>query len=90
MNTIVKIARELNVKAPATIVVGEVVTVLHGRRQGLLSDASEGMFRGVDAEKVERAAAIVAEKAQADFGVVANGNVSADTRPPSPRAIAGR
>lgn len=62
MDTIVEVARGLKVKAPATIVVGEVVSVLHGPQQGLLSDAADGMFVGVDKEKVASAAKRVAEK----------------------------
>lgn len=61
MDTIPEVARGLKVKAPATIVVGEVVSVLHGSQQGLLSDAAAGMFAGVDREKVARAAQKVAE-----------------------------
>lgn len=62
IDTISGIARGLNVKAPATIVVGEVVTVLHGSKQGLISDASKGMFAGVEAAKVARAAKTAAGK----------------------------
>ena len=62
MDTISEIARGLNVKAPATIVVGEVVKVLHGSKQGLISDAAKGMFFGVDAAKVARAGKTAAEK----------------------------
>lgn len=62
MDTISEIARGLNVKAPATIIVGEVVTVLHGSKQGLISDASKGMFAGVEAAKVARAARTAAGK----------------------------
>ena len=62
VDTIVEVARGLKVKAPATIVVGEVVSVLHGPEQGLLSDAADGMFAGVDEEKVRNAAKRVAEK----------------------------
>lgn len=62
VETISKVARGLKVKAPATIVVGEVVSVLHGPAQGLLSDAADGMFAGVDEEKVRNAAKRVAEK----------------------------
>lgn len=62
MDTISGVARGLKVKAPATIVVGEVVSVLHGPEQGLLSDAADGMFAGVDKEKVASAAKSVAEK----------------------------
>eukprot|EP00904_Undaria_pinnatifida_P010093 jgi/Undpi1/6213/HiC_scaffold_20.g08697.m1 len=61
VDTIPEVARGLKVKAPATIVVGEVVSVLHGSQQGLLSDAADGMFAGVDREKVARAAQKVAE-----------------------------
>eukprot|EP00903_Cladosiphon_okamuranus_P008427 g8100.t1 len=63
VDTIVEVARGLKVKAPATIVVGDVVSVLHGPEQGLLSDAADGMFAGVDEEKVRSAARRVAEKA---------------------------
>ncbi|CAN0164538.1 unnamed protein product [Pylaiella littoralis] len=62
VDTISEVARGLKVKAPATIVVGEVVSVLHGPEQGLLSDAADGMFAGVDEEKVASAAKRVAEK----------------------------
>lgn len=62
VDTISKVARGLKVKAPATIVVGEVVSVLHGPEQGLLSDAAEGMFAGVDKDRVASAAERVAEK----------------------------
>eukprot|EP00752_Nemacystus_decipiens_P010367 g9237.t1 len=65
VETISEVARGLKVKAPATIVVGEVVGVLHGPEQGLLSDAADGMFAGVDEEKVRNAAKRVAEKADA-------------------------
>lgn len=61
--TISEVARGLKVKAPATIVVGEVVSVLHGPQQGLLSDAANGMFFGVDKERVAAAAKKVAERA---------------------------
>lgn len=63
-----EVARGLKVKAPATIVVGEVVSVLHGPEQGLLSDAADGMFAGVDEEKVRNAAKRVAERT-GDFRV---------------------
>lgn len=90
VQNIVEIARGLNVKAPATIVVGEVVTVLHGREHGLLSDASEGMFKGVDAEKIERAARKVAEQARADFGVSSVSEASPEAGPASPGVLPGR
>lgn len=90
VQNIVEIARGLNVKAPATIVVGEVVTVLHGREHGLLSDASEGMFKGVDAEKIERAARKVAEQARADFGVSNFSEASAEAGTPSPSFLSGQ
>ncbi|CAM9972834.1 unnamed protein product, partial [Ectocarpus sp. 8 AP-2014] len=67
VDTISKVARGLKVKAPATIVVGEVVSVLHGPEQGLLSDAAEGMFAGVDKERVASAAERVAEKKEGLF-----------------------
>ncbi|CAM9620783.1 unnamed protein product [Ectocarpus sp. 4 AP-2014] len=67
VDTISKVARGLKVKAPATIVVGEVVSVLHGPEQGLLSDAAEGMFAGVDKERVASAAERVAEKKEGRF-----------------------
>lgn len=65
VETISEVARGLKVKAPATIVVGEVVSVLHGPEQGLLSDAADGMFAGVDEQKVRNAAKRVAEKTDA-------------------------
>lgn len=67
VETIAKVARGLKVKAPATIVVGEVVSVLHGPEQGLLSDAAEGMFAGVDKERVANAAERVEEKKKGLF-----------------------
>lgn len=73
VDTITKVARGLKVKAPATIVVGEVVSVLHGPQQGLISDAAEGMFVGVDKEKVARVAKRVAEVSEKVIGEPANG-----------------
>ncbi len=64
MDTISGVARGLNVKAPATIVVGEVASVLHGPAQGLLSDSAEGLFAGVDKDKVASAAKRVAERTE--------------------------
>lgn len=86
MNSIVDIARGLNVKAPATIVVGEVVSVLHGRQQGLLSDASEGMFAGVDAKKVARAAKVVANRSKANG---AEEGILAEKVSPTPAPLTG-
>ncbi|CAM9951750.1 unnamed protein product, partial [Ectocarpus sp. 13 AM-2016] len=75
VDTISKVARGLKVKAPATIVVGEVVSVLHGPEQGLLSDAAEGMFAGVDKERVASAAERVAEKKEGLFSEKAGDKV---------------
>ncbi|CAM9302934.1 unnamed protein product [Ectocarpus sp. 12 AP-2014] len=75
VDTISKVARGLKVKAPATIVVGEVVSVLHGPEQGLLSDAAEGMFAGVDKERVASAAERVAEKKEGLFSEEAGDKV---------------
>lgn len=61
--------------------------VLHGPEQGLLSDASNGMFFGVDEGKVARAARAVAEKTDK---VVEDGSVLGDVdRPVSPAAAVG-
>lgn len=68
---------------------GEVVRVLHGPEQGLLSDASNGMFFGVNEEKVARAARAVAEKA----GKVVDDKVAVledVDHPVSPAAAAGQ
>lgn len=73
VDTISEVARGLKIKAPATIVVGEVVSVLHGPQQGLISDAAEGMFVGVDKEKVARAAKRVAEASDKVIGEPATG-----------------
>lgn len=73
VDTIPEVARGLKVKAPATIVVGEVVSVLHGPQQGLISDAAEGMFVGVDKEKVARAAKRVSEASDKVIGETATG-----------------
>lgn len=81
VNTIVKIGRELDVKAPATIVVGEVVSVLHGRQQGLLSDASEGRHAGANGEKGLRPTKAAGDKAKSK--VLAEG-VAARKAAPSP------
>lgn len=83
VDTIAKIARGLKVKAPATIVVGEVVSVLHGPQQGLISDAAEGMFVGVDKDKVARAAKRVAEAGVKAIGEPATG---VDAAAPAPTA----
>lgn len=79
VETISEVARGLKVKAPATIVVGEVVSVLHGPEQGLLSDAADGMFAGVDEEKVKNAAKRVAEKTDAFRANVGGGGAVPDT-----------
>ena len=81
VDTIAEVARGLKVKAPATIVVGEVVSVLHGPQQGLISDAAEGMFVGVDKDKVARAAKRVAE---ASVKVI--GEPGVDAAAPAPTA----
>lgn len=52
---------------------GEVVSILHGRQEGLISDASVGMFSGVDEEKVARAAERVAEMTDKVDGELAAG-----------------
>ena len=83
VDTIAEVARGLKVKAPATIVVGEVVSVLHGPQQGLISDAAEGMFVGVDKDKVARAAKRVAEASVKVIGETANG---VDAAAPAPTA----
>lgn len=62
VDTMAGVARGLKVKAPATIVVGEVVSVLHGPQEGLISDAANGMFHGVAKDMVKRAAKKVAEE----------------------------